>query len=117
MTEYKTHNNKDYVCVDKDAEPIDSDTSNKNGALFYPVRTTCGSLRCPHLCINKTFMLYIQHTSFLCDFCMVDISNCHMWFSLDKTELHSYLMCHCLLVQHLCPRKHNLYCYAFCIQS
>jgi hypothetical protein len=33
MTEYKNYNNKDYVCMDKDAEPIDSDTSNKNGAL------------------------------------------------------------------------------------
>jgi hypothetical protein len=47
MTEHKTHNNKDYVCVDRDAEPLDSDTSDKNGALFYLVRTTCGSLRCP----------------------------------------------------------------------
>ena len=43
MTEYIGHNNnKDYVCVDKDAEPIDSDSSNKNGALLYVVRTTCG---------------------------------------------------------------------------
>jgi hypothetical protein len=34
------NNNKDYVCVDKNAEPIDNDTSNKYGALFYGVRTT-----------------------------------------------------------------------------
>ena len=47
MTEYKNYNSKDYVCIDKDAEPIDSDTSSKNGALFHGVRTTCGSLRCP----------------------------------------------------------------------
>jgi hypothetical protein len=33
--------------MDKDAEPIDNNTSDKNGALFYVVRTTCGSLRCP----------------------------------------------------------------------
>ena len=60
MTEYKTHNNKDYVCVDTDAEPLDSDTSNKNGALFYPVRTTCGSLRCPP---------YKNHTEMMCAVC------------------------------------------------
>ena len=47
MPEYTGHSNNDYVCVDKIAEPIDSDTSSKDGALFYPVRTTCGSLRCP----------------------------------------------------------------------
>ena len=47
MPEYTGHSNNDYVCVDKNAEPIDSDTSSKDGALFYPVRTTCGSLRCP----------------------------------------------------------------------
>ena len=47
MTEHITHsNNKDYVFMDTDAEPIDNDTSYKNGALFYAVKTTCGSLRC-----------------------------------------------------------------------
>jgi hypothetical protein len=36
MTGYKGHNqSNDYVCIDKDAEPIDNDASNKNGALFY----------------------------------------------------------------------------------
>ena len=53
MTESKGHNNKD-------AEPIDSDTSNKDGALFYGVRTTCGSLRCPP---------YKNHTEMLCVVC------------------------------------------------
>ena len=43
MTENKGFNKKDYACVDKDAEPIDNGTSNKNGALFYAVRTTFGS--------------------------------------------------------------------------
>ena len=38
MAEYTGHSNKDYVCVDKDAEAIDSDTSSKDGALFHPVR-------------------------------------------------------------------------------
>ena len=57
MTERITHNNNDYVCMDKDAEPIDNDTPDKNGALFYGVRTTCGSLRCPP---------YKNHTEMLC---------------------------------------------------
>jgi hypothetical protein len=37
MTALITENNNNYVCVDKNAESIDSDTSNKNGALFYGV--------------------------------------------------------------------------------
>ena len=47
MTQYKSYGNKDYVCVDKNAEPINNDTSDTNSALFYGVRTNCGSLRCP----------------------------------------------------------------------
>ena len=34
MPEYTGHSNKDYACVDKDAEPLDSDTTSKDGALF-----------------------------------------------------------------------------------
>jgi hypothetical protein len=60
MTEHKGHNHKDYVCMDKDAEPVDSDTSGKDGALFYGVRPTCGSLRCPP---------YKNHTEMLCVVC------------------------------------------------
>ena len=62
MTEYKTHSNKDYACVDKDAEPLDNDSSDKNRALCYPVRTTCGSLRCPP-CKNHTEMLCVVCTT------------------------------------------------------
>ena len=63
MTSYIGHsNNKDYVCVDKDAEPIDNNTSDKNGALFYAVRTTCGSLKCPP---------YKNHTEMLCVVCTI----------------------------------------------
>jgi hypothetical protein len=40
------NNNKDYVCVDKDAEPIDNDTSDSIAALFYAVRS-----------INETFKI------------------------------------------------------------
>ena len=38
MTERIVHSHtKDYVCMDKDAEPIDNDTSDKNGALCHEV--------------------------------------------------------------------------------
>ena len=62
MTEHKSYNNKDYVCIDKDADSIDSDTSNQISALFNAVRTTCGSLRCPP---------YKNHTEMLCVVCTI----------------------------------------------
>jgi hypothetical protein len=63
MTSYKSHNNKqNYVCMDKDSEPIDNNTKNNNEGLFYPVRTTCGSLRCPP---------YKNHTEMLCVVCTI----------------------------------------------
>ena len=62
MTEHKGHNNKDYVCMDKDAEPLDNDSSSTNLSLFYGVRTTCGSLRCPP---------YNNHTEMLCVVCTI----------------------------------------------
>ena len=69
-------------------------------------------------CVNNTCMLYIQHKAFLYDSCMEDISNCHTWFSLHEIEHHRYLMWHCLLVQRLCPCKHNLYsCYEISVPS
>jgi hypothetical protein len=37
MTEYRGYNNKDYACVDKDAEPIDNDASDKNGAQMVSI--------------------------------------------------------------------------------
>ena len=60
MTRYKSYGNKDYVCDDKNAEPIDNGTFDQNGALLYGVRTTCGSLRCPP---------YNNHTEMLCVVC------------------------------------------------
>ena len=61
MTEHKSHSHtKDYVCMDTNAEPIDNDRSNKQGAILYGVRTTCGSLRCPP---------YKNHTQMLCAVC------------------------------------------------
>jgi hypothetical protein len=62
MTEHKNYNNKDYVCLDKEAEPIDTDAKSQKGALFYAVRTTCGSLRCPP---------YKNHTDMYCVVCTI----------------------------------------------
>ena len=61
MTSYKGYNNnQDYVCMDKDSEPIDNNTQNNDQGVIYPVRTTCGSLRCPP---------YKNHTEMLCVVC------------------------------------------------
>ena len=54
MKEYKTHNNKDYVCMDKDAEPLDNDSSDKNGALCYPVRCPPSKNHTEKLCVVCT---------------------------------------------------------------
>lgn len=47
MSDHLNQSNKEYVCVDKNAEPVDNKTGNENGALFYGIKTKCGSLRCP----------------------------------------------------------------------
>ena len=62
-------------------------------------------------------MLCIQHKAFPCDSCMEDILDCHTWFSLAETVLRCCFLCHCLLVPHPCPCKHNLCCYELCVQS
>ena len=65
MTGHISHNNSnDYVCMDKDAEPIANATSNKEGALFFAVRTTCGSLRCPP-CKNHTDIPCVACTTYM----------------------------------------------------
>ncbi|CAG2191391.1 unnamed protein product [Mytilus edulis] len=47
MSDHYTHRRRDYACVDINAEPLDNKNGGENGALFYPIRTKCGSLRCP----------------------------------------------------------------------
>ncbi|XP_052066717.1 short-chain collagen C4-like [Mytilus californianus] len=47
MSDNNGHFKRDYACVDKSAEPLDKKNGDENGALFYPLRTKCGSLRCP----------------------------------------------------------------------
>ncbi|CAC5422218.1 unnamed protein product [Mytilus coruscus] len=60
MSQHKEYNNVDYICMDRDAEPLDNRSVNDNHALFYPVRARCGSLRCPP---------YKDYTDVLCTVC------------------------------------------------
>ena len=47
MTEHYGHKKqRDYICVDEDAEYVPGTQANKNGALLYPVEGKCGSLPC-----------------------------------------------------------------------
>ncbi|CAC5367412.1 unnamed protein product [Mytilus coruscus] len=47
MSDHSTHYRRDYACVDIKAEPLDNKNGDEHGAYFYPLRTKCGSLRCP----------------------------------------------------------------------
>ena len=47
MTEHYNHKSqRDFICVDKDAESIPGSQANLNGALLYPVEGHCGTLPC-----------------------------------------------------------------------
>ena len=47
MTEYHGHKKqRDFICVDQDAEYVPGTQADKNGALLYPVEGVCGSLPC-----------------------------------------------------------------------
>lgn len=50
----------EYTCVHRDAEAIAGGSKDENGILFYPVKTQCGSLKCPP---------YIHNTAVLCVVC------------------------------------------------
>ncbi|XP_076114212.1 short-chain collagen C4-like [Mytilus galloprovincialis] len=47
MSGHISQQGRDFVCLDKIAEPLDNNNGNEDGALFYVLRTSCGSLRCP----------------------------------------------------------------------
>ena len=47
MSDNVVQSSKDYVCVDGDAQPLDTRATDDNQALFVTLRTACGSLRCP----------------------------------------------------------------------
>jgi len=47
MTEYYGHKKqRDFICVDEDAEYVPGSGADKNGALLYVVEGVCGSLPC-----------------------------------------------------------------------
>jgi hypothetical protein len=56
MTEYKNYNSKDYVCMDKDAEPIDSNSWSED-----------------HMRRIKMSSIQESHRNALC--CMYNINN------------------------------------------
>ncbi|VDI09124.1 Hypothetical predicted protein [Mytilus galloprovincialis] len=60
MAAHNDYKRTDYACIDVNAEQFDSKSSDENGALFYPIRTKCGSLRCPP---------FKEHADVLCVVC------------------------------------------------
>ena len=47
MTAYHNHRNqKDFICVDEDAEYVPGTGASRDGALMYAVEGICGSLPC-----------------------------------------------------------------------
>ncbi|XP_063443022.1 short-chain collagen C4-like [Mytilus trossulus] len=60
MSQHKRYNQMDFICMDAEAEPLDNQSANNNGALFYPIKAKCGSLRCPP---------YKDNTEVLCAVC------------------------------------------------
>ena len=54
MTEhYNSRNNKGYICVDKEGEPILDSVANANGASLYHVTATCTGIPCPPYATDK----------------------------------------------------------------
>ncbi|XP_071119886.1 uncharacterized protein [Mytilus edulis] len=47
MSDHINNYRRDFACFDINAEPLDNKNGVGVGALFYPIRTKCGSLRCP----------------------------------------------------------------------
>ena len=54
MTSHYAHKGRQgYICIDKDPEADPAGYRDENGALFYPVQASCGSLICPPYVQNK----------------------------------------------------------------
>ncbi|XP_078617600.1 uncharacterized protein LOC144885553 [Branchiostoma floridae x Branchiostoma japonicum] len=60
MTERYNHNRSEFVCVDGEPETRPGGQGNVDGALFYPVEASCGSLPCPN---------YVQGRELTCVVC------------------------------------------------
>ena len=50
---YSNRNNKDYICVDKDGQPVPGSAGNVNGASLYHVTARCTGIPCPPYENNK----------------------------------------------------------------
>ena len=50
---HNSTNNKDYICVDKDGEPVPGSAGNVNGTSLYHVTATCTGIPCPRYATNK----------------------------------------------------------------
>ena len=57
MTEHHGHNsNKDFICVDKEAEPLPGSGADTSGALLFHVSSSCNhGIPCPPYVDNKYF--------------------------------------------------------------
>ena len=54
MTQYYNHkNNREYVCVDKEADAIPGSGANTDGAVVYHVVSTCNGIPCPPYVTNQ----------------------------------------------------------------
>lgn len=61
MTSHYNHKGRtSYNCVDRDPEADPAGYRDENGALFYPVQASCGSLSCPP---------YVQNRELTCAVC------------------------------------------------
>ncbi|XP_078364890.1 uncharacterized protein LOC144649289 isoform X2 [Oculina patagonica] len=56
MTEYYGHKKqRDFICVDENAESVPGTKASKDGALLYPVQGQCGSLPCGPYVAGREF--------------------------------------------------------------
>ena len=54
MTQYYNHkNNREYICVDKEADAIPGSGANTDGAVVYHVVSTCNGIPCPPYVTNQ----------------------------------------------------------------
>ena len=65
MTSYKGYNGQDYVCMDKDSEPIDNSTKDNNEGLFFSSED--------HVWQSKMSSIQESHGNALC--CMYNIND------------------------------------------
>ena len=61
MTEYYNHKKqRDFICVDENAQDVPGGKAKKHGALMYPVEGRCGPLPCSP---------YVEGREFTCAVC------------------------------------------------